>query len=165
MYNLNGNDGQRINSLHLNASVIDKIFLGEITTWNDPAIAQINPQLSGDLPNTKIVPVFRTDASGENYLLSDYLLHQDGPNFTAAQHAFQAGGILGVGLAERQLAHPDARRLLRPEGLPGVGGRQSGGTERFGQRRQLRVVPVEPGLDHLRGDRLRQGAQLPGGDP
>ena len=98
MYNLNGNDGQRINSLQINASVIDKIFLGEITTWNDQAIAQINPQLRGDLPNTKIVPVFRTDASGENYLLSDYLLHQDGPNFTAAQHAFQAGGILGFGL-------------------------------------------------------------------
>jgi len=36
MYNLNGNDGQRITSLILNASVIDKIFLGEITTWNDP---------------------------------------------------------------------------------------------------------------------------------
>ena len=97
MYNLNGNDGQRINSLQIDASVIDKIFLGEITTWNDPAIAQINPQLVGDLPNTKIVPVFRTDASGENYLLSDYLLHQDGANFTAAQNAFQATGILGAG--------------------------------------------------------------------
>ncbi len=165
MYNLNGNDGQRINSLEINASVIDKIFLGEITTWNDPAIAQINPQLVGDLPNTKIVPVFRTDASGENYLLSDYLLHQDGANFTAAQHAFQAAGHPRLRPAERQLAHPDARRLLRPEGLPGVGGRQSGGPERLGQRRQLRVVPVEPGVDHLRGDRLRQGAQLPGGLP
>jgi phosphate transport system substrate-binding protein len=97
MYNLNGNDGQRITGLNVNASVIDKIFLGEITSWSDPAIAQINPQLAGDLPNTKIVPVFRTDASGENYLLSDYLLHQDGPNFTAAQHAFQAEGILGAG--------------------------------------------------------------------
>ncbi len=97
MYNLTGNDGQRINSLILDAQTIDQIFLGEITTWNSPSIAQLNPQLVGDLPNTKIVPVYRTDASGENYLLSDYLLHQDGDNFTAAQEAFKTGGSLGYG--------------------------------------------------------------------
>jgi len=97
MYNLDGNDGQRINSLILDAEVVDKIFLGEITTWNDPSIAAINPNLQGDLPNTKIVPVYRTDASGENYLLSDYLLHRDGTNFTDAQNAFHAQGILGAG--------------------------------------------------------------------
>ena len=97
MYNLKGNDGQRITNLVLDAKVIDKIFLGEITTWNDPSIAQINPQLQNDLPKTKIVPVFRTDASGENYLLSDYFLHEDGADFTAAQNAFHAGGVLGAG--------------------------------------------------------------------
>ena len=43
MYNLNGNDGQRITNLQLNAQVIEKIFLGEITTWNDPAIATAQP--------------------------------------------------------------------------------------------------------------------------
>jgi phosphate transport system substrate-binding protein len=97
MYNLTGNDGQLINNLVLNAQTIDQIFLGEITTWNSPSIAQLNPQLVGDLPNTKIIPVYRTDASGENYLLSDYLLHMDGANFTGAQKAFQAGGSLGYG--------------------------------------------------------------------
>ncbi|MGO8872210.1 MAG: substrate-binding domain-containing protein [Acidimicrobiales bacterium] len=91
MYNLNGNDGRQINNLVLNAHVVDQIFLGEITTWNNPAIAAINPQIAGDLPNTKIVPVYRSDASGENYLLSDYMLHQDGPDFTSAQADFQAG--------------------------------------------------------------------------
>ncbi len=35
-----------------------------------------------------MTPVYRTDASGENYLLTDYLLHQDGPDILAAQHAF-----------------------------------------------------------------------------
>jgi phosphate transport system substrate-binding protein len=90
MYNLTGNDGQRIASLNLNAHVADEIFLGEITKWNDPAIAALNPALNGDLPSTKIVPVYRLDASGENYLLSDYMLHQDAANFLAAQHAFQS---------------------------------------------------------------------------
>lgn len=97
MYNLTGRDGHRIANLVLNAQVIDKIFLGEITSWNSPSIAQINPQLAGDLPSTRIVPVYRTDPSGENYLLSDYLLHEDRAAFTAAQNAFHAGGILGVG--------------------------------------------------------------------
>jgi phosphate transport system substrate-binding protein len=115
MYNLDGNDGQRINSLILNAQTIDQIFLGEITTWNSPSIAQLNPQLAGDLPSTKIIPVYRTDASGENYLLSDYLLSQDGANFTGAQKAFQAGGSLGYG-------QPSA---VWPTPTPGVSYNQS----------------------------------------
>jgi phosphate ABC transporter phosphate-binding protein len=91
MFNLNGVDGQRITNLDLDTSVIAKIFLGEITNWNDPAIARINPQLVGDLPNQKIIPVYRSDASGENYLLSDYLLHEDNTEFVAAQNAFNSG--------------------------------------------------------------------------
>ena len=90
MYNLTGQDGQRITNLNINAQVADGIFLGEITNWDDPAIANINPQLAGDLPNTTIIPVYRSDASGENYLLSDYMLHEDGANFVAAQNAFVA---------------------------------------------------------------------------
>jgi phosphate transport system substrate-binding protein len=90
MYNLNGNDGQQINNLVLTSSLVDQIFLGEITNWNAPAIAAANPQLAGDLPNQEIIPVFRSDASGENYLLSDYMLHEDGANFTAAQNAFNS---------------------------------------------------------------------------
>jgi phosphate transport system substrate-binding protein len=90
MFNLNGNDGQQITDLNLNAQVADEIFLGEITTWNNSAIQAINPQLQGDLPSTKIIPVYRSDASGENYLLSDYMLNRDNTNFTAAQNAFQS---------------------------------------------------------------------------
>jgi phosphate transport system substrate-binding protein len=97
MYNLEGDNGQRITTLVLDAEVIDKIFLGEITSWNNPAIAAINPELAGDLPSTTIVPVYRTDASSENYQLSAYLLDEDRVDFTAAQKAFQAGGNLGPG--------------------------------------------------------------------
>lgn len=83
-----------MSSLILNARVSEEIFLGEITNWNDPAIAALNPQLAGDLPNTGIVPVYRIDASGENYLLSDYFLHEDatdGGDFAVTQTAFEAG--------------------------------------------------------------------------
>jgi phosphate transport system substrate-binding protein len=91
MFNLTGDDGQRITDLNLDAQVIDQIFLGEITAWDSPAIVALNPQLAGDLPGTTIIPVYRTDASGDNYLLSEYLLDQDGTDFTAAQNAFQSG--------------------------------------------------------------------------
>ncbi len=90
MFNVNGKDGQRITNLVLNAATIGDIFLGKISKWNDPAIAQLNPQLAGDLPSTQIIAVYRSDASGENYLLSDYLLHLDGSVFTAAQNDFQS---------------------------------------------------------------------------
>ncbi len=90
MYNLLGKDGQRITNVILNASAVADIFLGKITKWNDPVIAQLNPQLAGDLPSTQIIAVYRLDASGENYLLSDYLLHQAGPVFAAAQNDFSS---------------------------------------------------------------------------
>ncbi|HEX8816084.1 MAG TPA: phosphate ABC transporter substrate-binding protein PstS [Terriglobales bacterium] len=47
------------------------IFLGKITTWNDPAIASVNPGVN--LPNTPIVVVHRSDGSGTTYIFTDYL--------------------------------------------------------------------------------------------
>ena len=75
----------------MNASTIGQIFLGEITTWDSPGIAALNPQLQGDLPHQNIIPVYRSDASGENYLLTDYLLRQDHDDMLAAQTVFQSG--------------------------------------------------------------------------
>lgn len=91
MYNVTGNDGQRISSLNLNPSLVGQIFLGEITKWNDPQIKAANPNVAPNLPNTNVIPVFRADASGENYLLTDYLLNQDHDDILSAQNAFQSG--------------------------------------------------------------------------
>lgn len=88
MYNLTGNDGQRINSLDLDAQAIADIFLGRIQYWDNSEIAGANPQLAGLLPHVPIIPVYRSDGAGENYLLSDYLLHQANSTFVAAQTAF-----------------------------------------------------------------------------
>lgn len=60
-------DGQ----LRLSGSVLGQIFLGEITQWNAPAIAQLNPELS--LPDLPIKVVVRSDGSGTTYNFSDYL--------------------------------------------------------------------------------------------
>lgn len=47
------------------------IFLGRITTWNDPLIAKANPGIS--LPGTSIIVVHRSDGSGTTYIWTDYL--------------------------------------------------------------------------------------------
>jgi len=47
------------------------IFLGKITTWNDPALAKANPDLK--LPGDPIIVVHRSDGSGTTFIWTDYL--------------------------------------------------------------------------------------------
>jgi phosphate transport system substrate-binding protein len=47
------------------------IFLGKITTWNDPKIAATNPGVT--LPDTKITPVTRSDGSGTTFVFTQHL--------------------------------------------------------------------------------------------
>jgi phosphate transport system substrate-binding protein len=65
-------------NLKLNGEVLADIFLGKITSWNDPAIAKLNPGAS--LPSTKITPVHRSDGSGDTYAFTNYLSTVD-PEF------------------------------------------------------------------------------------
>ncbi len=66
-YNLEGAPAK----LKLSGPVLADIFLGKITHWDDPAIAQLNP--GAKLPATTITPVYRSDGSGDTYAFSDYL--------------------------------------------------------------------------------------------
>jgi phosphate transport system substrate-binding protein len=61
--------------LKLDGTVIAKIYTGKITTWNDPAIAALNPGVS--LPSMKIVPLHRAESSGDTFLFTSYLTAQD----------------------------------------------------------------------------------------
>jgi phosphate transport system substrate-binding protein len=67
-YNLNLPAGAR---LHLTGPVLARIFLGQITSWNDPAITALNPGIH--LPGAAITVVHRSDGSGTTYIFSDYL--------------------------------------------------------------------------------------------
>ncbi|WP_029149366.1 phosphate ABC transporter substrate-binding protein PstS [Microbacterium indicum] len=60
-----------IDTLNLDGETIAKIFAGEITTWNDDAIASQNDGV--DLPDTAITPVHRADASGTQETFTTYL--------------------------------------------------------------------------------------------
>ncbi|PFG37338.1 phosphate ABC transporter substrate-binding protein (PhoT family) [Flavimobilis soli] len=57
--------------LQLSAETIAKIFNGDITTWNDPAIAAENDGVT--LPDLAITPVSRSDESGTTENFVEYL--------------------------------------------------------------------------------------------
>jgi phosphate transport system substrate-binding protein len=67
VYNLPNISGD----LRLSGPVVAEIFLGKIKTWNDPAIAKLNPEMK--LPAQPIQVIHRTEGKGSNYILADYL--------------------------------------------------------------------------------------------
>ena len=66
-YNLEGLGGV----LQLTREVYVDIFLGQITTWDDPRIKAINPGLH--LPSSNIAVVVRQDSSGTTYAFTNHL--------------------------------------------------------------------------------------------
>jgi phosphate transport system substrate-binding protein len=65
-YNLPGDP-----KLKLDSDTIVNIFLGNITRWNDPKIAALNPGVN--LPDLPVIVVHRSDGSGTTYIFVDYL--------------------------------------------------------------------------------------------
>lgn len=66
-YNLPGVDS----GLKLTRDAYVNILLGNITTWNDPAIADANPDV--ELPDTPITVVHRSDGSGTTGVFTKHL--------------------------------------------------------------------------------------------
>ena len=67
VYNLPNTPGE----LRLSGPVLADIFLGKVKSWNDAAIAKLNPALK--LPAYPIQVIHRADGKGANYILSDFL--------------------------------------------------------------------------------------------
>ncbi len=70
VYNLPG-----VSNLRLSRQVLPRIFSGQITTWNDPAIAADNKGVN--LPNQPIRLAVRADASGTSYVFTNALSAMD----------------------------------------------------------------------------------------
>ncbi|MGR0220979.1 phosphate ABC transporter substrate-binding protein PstS [Agromyces sp. ZXT2-6] len=66
IFNLEG-----VDTLNLDAATVAGIFAGDITNWNDPAIAATNDGV--ELPDQAITPVHRSDDSGTTENFTDYL--------------------------------------------------------------------------------------------
>ena len=109
-YNLPG-----VKSLNLNGTVLAEIYTGKITTWNDPAIAALNP--GAKLPSPKIVTLHRADSSGATFLFASYLNAQDPslwPSERRRHHHHLAVRARRSG-RDRQRRHGD--RVRRHQGL------------------------------------------------
>jgi phosphate transport system substrate-binding protein len=59
------------NQLNFTPETLAGIFLGRISKWNDPAIANANQGVN--LPANDIVVIHRSDGSGTTYIWTDYL--------------------------------------------------------------------------------------------
>ena len=70
-YNLSGVKA----GLKLDGKTLAEIFLGQIKTWNDPAIKALNPGIS--LPSQAITVVHRSDSSGTSEGFTTYLADYD----------------------------------------------------------------------------------------
>ena len=70
IYNLPG-----LTHVNLNGAVLAAIYSGKVTRWNEQAITALNP--GQHLPAARIVPLHRSDSSGDTFLFTSYLSTQD----------------------------------------------------------------------------------------
>lgn len=75
-----------LNDAHLKLSgpVLAGIYEGRITEWDDPQIAGLNPGVT--LPHDRIIPVHRSDGSGDTFIFTQYLA--DSTPSWAKAHAY-----------------------------------------------------------------------------
>lgn len=116
VFNLEGISGEG-KTLNMDASTLAKIFDGKITTWNDPAIQDQNPDV--ELPDTPITVVHRSDKSGttKNFLSYfvdaapndwQYELGENWPNEVGQGAKGTSGVISTVQQADGTIGYADA---------------------------------------------------------
>jgi phosphate transport system substrate-binding protein len=64
-------DGVKPGDLVLDGKTLAAMYMGTITSWDDPAIKALNPSLT--LPSAPIVIAHRSDGSGTTFNFTDYL--------------------------------------------------------------------------------------------
>lgn len=68
--------------IKLTGTILSDIYDGKITKWNDSAITNINPGVN--LPDMTIVPLHRSDSSGDTFLFTSFLAASDPSSWVAA---------------------------------------------------------------------------------
>lgn len=91
-YNLPG-----VENLVLSPEVISKMYQGEITKWNDPAIQKLNP--GAKLPAIDVVPFYRSDESGTSANFQKYLSTATEGMWKGEGKTFRPGPGVGQGRA------------------------------------------------------------------
>jgi phosphate transport system substrate-binding protein len=84
-----------VHTLKLTGPILADIYLGKIGTWNNKRIAKINKGVK--LPNLAITPVYRSDGSGDTYVMTDYLSRVSSPWKSQVGNATSVSFPKGVG--------------------------------------------------------------------
>jgi phosphate transport system substrate-binding protein len=63
--------GVKPGQLKFTGPLLADIYLGKVKTWNDPAIAELNPDIK--LPSSRITVIHRSDGSGTTFNWVNYL--------------------------------------------------------------------------------------------
>jgi phosphate transport system substrate-binding protein len=115
-----------VHRLRLTGAVLAKIYLGQISNWNDKAITSLNK--GEHFPNLAITPIHRADGSGDSYAFTDFLSsvspswrssigRATKPNFPKGPGATGNGGMVTVlqqtrgGIAYIAVSYMIAHRL------------------------------------------------------
>jgi phosphate transport system substrate-binding protein len=103
--------------LKLDGETLGKIFAGQITTWNDPALKSSNPGVN--LPSLPIAVAHRSDGSGTTNIFTDFLT-KESPSWVSAL----GGATTSVG---KTVAWPVGIGGKGNEGVSAVIGQTQGG--------------------------------------
>ena len=98
--------------LRLDGQVLAKIFSGQITKWDDPAIKRLNPAANLP-PGLGIVLVHRGDVSGSTFLFTSYMNAQDPSDWS--------GSLIGTKVAWPQ--QPGEVAATGSDGINGITGK------------------------------------------
>lgn len=104
------------NQLVVTAAQLAKIYLGQITNWNDTTFCALNTKIctkkvskgkttfTSKVQSLTISPVFRADGSGTSYIFMDYLHKADPSDFTASPSTTFPGSGLANGIGAQKNA-------------------------------------------------------------
>ena len=122
-----------VEDLVLDAPTIAKLFSDKITTWDDPAIAALNP--GKDLPSTRVQPFHRGDDSGTTDNFQKYL--------TAAAPADYTTG------AGQKWTAPGGQAAQKSDGVTSAVGATEGAItyveQSFAENAQLKIALIATG--------------------
>jgi phosphate transport system substrate-binding protein len=100
-------------TLYLDGPTLGKIYAGQITRWNDPAIVHLNPLIT-KLPSSSISPVYRSDGSGTTFIFTSYL------NKVSTTWHTALGGAPSKTLADKISTMPSKVHAIGAPGNEGV---------------------------------------------
>jgi phosphate transport system substrate-binding protein len=87
-----------VKNINLTPKLLDGIFTGTITKWNDAAIKKVNAAVASKLPNATIQIVYRSGNSGTTNNFGNYMKQTVGGSWKAADAwADASGSTTGTG--------------------------------------------------------------------